>query len=59
MTELIPLFSYLERLNALRFTVANMDEEMMTPGNRQSIKITKNRPSNDKEEKKENDTIKV
>jgi hypothetical protein len=52
MTELIPLFSYLERLNALRFTVANMDEEMMTPGNRQSIKITKNRPSNDKEENK-------
>lgn len=30
MTELIPLFSYLERLNALRFTVTNLDG--LTPG---------------------------
>jgi len=33
MTELIPLFSYLERLNALRFTVATYDENFeTTPG---------------------------
>lgn len=32
MTELIPLFSYLERLNALRFTVATFDECETTPG---------------------------
>jgi hypothetical protein len=48
MTELIPLFSYLERLNSLRFTVATFDEFVeTTPGKpRMSYKITKNFPTN-------------
>ena len=29
MTELIPLFSYLERLNALKFTVTGFEESLL------------------------------
>ena len=62
MTELIPLFSYLERLNALRFTVATFDEFEGTPKMpRQSYRITKNLSTNQNntEEMKENEIIKV
>lgn len=33
MTELIPLFSYLERLNALKFSVKEHIDGMTTQGN--------------------------
>lgn len=60
LTELIPLFSYLERLNALRFTVSSIDE-FMTPGEtRKSYRVSMTLPSNKiQEEMKENNMIKV
>jgi hypothetical protein len=62
LTELIPLFSYLERLNGLRSTLAGLDNE--TPGGddakKQTIKISKSRSTlGSQEELKESDKIKV
>lgn len=57
LTELIPLFSYLERFNVMRYTVMDSHnfETPMGPQGRQSfMKLTKNRKSDVKgEEEKE------
>jgi len=64
MTELIPLFSYLERLNALKFTVLGFEESVTqgekTPmGSRQSMRVTISKTNRLLEEAKESEKIKI
>lgn len=64
MTELIPLFSYLERLNALKFTLTGF-EESLTQGiktptvSRQSIRVTMSKGAKLLEEVKDSEKIKI
>lgn len=64
MTELIPLFSYLERLNALKFTVTGFEESILlgekTPmGHRQSMRVTISKAAKLLEEVKDSEKIKI
>lgn len=63
LTELIPLFSYLERFNVMKYTIMDSKSFETPDGSqvpRQSImKLTKNRKSNVKGEEEKEGQIKV